>query len=195
MSNQETSTLQAAVDKVSGAAQSIYGSITGSTADQVSIRVGPIRYIPYTDNLQAQGDRKQDKAAAENDLSHAGASVGGYSVSASGVAKNDEDRSDGRWNQPIGAAKETVGGLVGAEGLRQEGIQQNQDGKAQEAKGQLTDLGKGVGDRISGAVGGAVAGLTGDREEQARRQAQHDEGKTRQRGVEAELEQQAPKEQ
>jgi hypothetical protein len=47
--------------------------------------------------------------------------------------------------------------------------------------------------RVSGAVGGAVAGLTGDTAEQERRRLQHDQGKTLQRGVEAELEKQTPK--
>lgn len=37
----------------------------------------------------------------------------------------------------------------------------NEEGKAQEAAGQLNDLGKGIQDRVSGTVGGAVAGLTG----------------------------------
>ncbi|KAF2157342.1 hypothetical protein K461DRAFT_273499 [Myriangium duriaei CBS 260.36] len=170
MSNSEPSTLQAISDKVTGGVQSLVGSLTGSTTDQ------------------ARGDNKQAKADAENDASHVGGNIGGYSVSASGVAKNDSDRSDGQWNQTIGAGKETIGGLLGAEGLRQEGIKQNQDGKAQEAQGQVGDLGKGISDRVGGTVGGAVAGLTGNRVEQERRQQQHDQGKTLQRGVEAELE-------
>lgn len=40
-----------------------------------------------------------------------------------------------------------LGNLVGAEGLKREGIQQNNEGKAQEAQGQLSDLGSGVADR------------------------------------------------
>jgi uncharacterized protein YjbJ (UPF0337 family) len=40
-----------------------------------------------------------------------------------------------------------LGNLVGADGLKQEGIQQNREGKAQEAQGQLSDLGGGVADR------------------------------------------------
>lgn len=78
----------------------------------------------------------------------------------SGAAKDNADRSAGSWNQTVGSAKEAVGGLVGAEGLKQEGIRQNEEGKAQEAHGQVKDLGKGLGDRVGGAVGGAVAGLT-----------------------------------
>jgi hypothetical protein len=74
--------------------------------------------------------------------------------------------------------------------LKQEGAKQNAAGKEQEARGQLSDLGSGVADRVSGAVGGAVAGLTGDRAEQERRNLQHDTGKTLQRGAEAEIQKQ-----
>lgn len=38
----------------------------------------------------------------------------------------------------------------------------NEEGKAQEAAGQLNDLGSGIKDRVSGTVGGAVAGMTGE---------------------------------
>ena len=47
-------------------------------------------------------------------------------------------------------------------------------------------------DRVGGTVGGALASLTGDRGEEERRRLQHDEGKTRQRGVEADLQKQDP---
>lgn len=96
-SKDNTSTLQAAVDSVTGAAQSIIGSITGSTADQ------------------AQGDAKQDKAQAEHDASHAAVKVPGATISTSGVAKDNSDRSAGSWNQTVGSAKEAMGGLVGSE--------------------------------------------------------------------------------
>ena len=56
----------------------------------------------------------------------------------------------------------------------------------------MSDLGQGVKDRVGGAVGGIVASLTGDRSEEERRRLQHDEGKTRQRGVEADLQKQDP---
>ena len=73
----------------------------------------------------------------------------------------------------------------------QEGIQQNADGKGQEAAGQLSDLGQGISDRAKGAIGAAVAGVTGDQAEQEKRQQQHDIGKSLQRGVEADLAKQA----
>ena len=85
-----------------------------------------------------------------------------------------------------------MGNLVGSEQLKREGIQQNREGQGQEAKGQLSDLGQGIQNRVGGALGGAAAGLTGDSAEQQRRQLQHDEGKTRQRGVEADLQKQNP---
>ncbi|KAF2023738.1 hypothetical protein EK21DRAFT_80165 [Setomelanomma holmii] len=171
----QTSTLQGYVDQATGAVQSALGSLTGSSTDKV------------------QGENKKDVAAAEKDLSHATAKAGPYSVSSSGgVAKDDADRTAGSWNQNVGAAKEALGGFVGAEGLKQEGIQQNQEGKAQEAQGQISDLGKGVQDRVGGTIGGAVAGLTGNQSQKVEAQKQHDEGKARQRGVEADLQKQAP---
>lgn len=106
-------------------------------------------------------------------------------------AKDNPDRTQGSWDQTVGSGKEALGGLIGSDGLKQQGRDQNQAGQEQEAKGQLNDLGKGVGDRVTGAVGGAVAGLTGDREGQAKFADQHDEGKSRQRGVEMDLNSQA----
>jgi hypothetical protein len=76
--------------------------------------------------------------------------------------------------------------------LKQQGREQNASGKAQEAKGQLNDLGSGVADRVTGAVGGAVAGITGDRDAQLKAQQQHDAGKTQQRGVELDMQKQNP---
>ena len=55
----------------------------------------------------------------------------------------------------------------------------------------MSDLGQGISDRVQGALGGAAAALTGDREGQAKYADMHDEGKTRQRGVEMDLDKQA----
>ncbi|KAL9078138.1 MAG: hypothetical protein Q9157_002932 [Trypethelium eluteriae] len=174
MGDKNTSTLQSYVDSATSAVQSAVGSITGNTADK------------------EKAEQTKSKAEAENDLSHATAKAGPVNFSSSGaVTTDDPNRTQGSWNQTIGSGKETLGNLVGAEGLKQQGIEQNRAGKEQEARGQLSDLGSGVTDRAKGTIGGAVAGLTGDREEQERRQAQHDTGKTQQRGVEADLQKQA----
>ena len=90
----------------------------------------------------------------------------------------------------MGSGKETLGGLIGHEGLKKAGQDQNAEGKAQEAQGQLSDLGKGVSDRVQGTVGGMVAGATGDREAQARAEKMHDKGKTLQRGAESDIQKQ-----
>jgi hypothetical protein len=74
--------------------------------------------------------------------------------------------------------------------LKRTGQQQNLDGKGQEAQGQLNDYTSGIGNRVSGAVGGAVAGITGDREAQLKAQEQHDIGKTQQRGAEYDIQKQ-----
>jgi len=84
-----------------------------------------------------------------------------------------------------------LGSAFGAEGLKQEGIRQNQEGKAQEAKGQMSDLGSGVSDRVQGTVGGAVASLTGDAQGQEHYKQMHDAGKTTQRGAEYDIQKQA----
>ena len=81
--------------------------------------------------------------------------------------------------------------MVGADGLKAEGIRQNREGKGQEAQGQLSDLGKGMGDRVQGALGSGVAGLTGDRVGQEKYQNMHDDGKTAQRSAEADIQRQA----
>ena len=141
---------------------------------------------------QVKGDARQDKASVESDLSHSVGKVGPFAASASGgIAKDNPNRTEGSWNQTVGSAKESLGNLVGADGLKREGIQQNAEGKGQEAQGQLSDLGKGVGDRVTGTLGSTVAGLTGDKSEQARFQQQHDDGKTAQRSVEHDLQKQA----
>ena len=138
--------------------------------------------------MQTAGADKRDEAAVKDDLSHATAKVGPYSATpGGGVAKDHPDRSDGSWNQTIGSGKETIGNLVGAEGLKQQGIDQNREGKAQEAHGQLSDLGQGAKERATGALGGAFSGVTGDREGQQKYADMHDTGKTRQRGAEADV--------
>ena len=81
---------------------------------------------------------------------------------------------------------------MGADGLRQQGIEQNRQGKEQEAKGQLSDLGQGIGDRVAGTVGGAVAGLSGNKDAQKKFQDQHDDGKTAQRSVESDIQRSNP---
>jgi uncharacterized protein YjbJ (UPF0337 family) len=186
----QTSTPQSYLDKATGAVQSAIGSLTGNTADKVS-SLSISHQDRHTNPHQAEGENRKTAASAEHDLSHSAAKAGPFSVTpGGGVAKDNSDRTEGSWNQNIGAAKEAIGGLTGAEGLKQQGIQQNKQGKEQEAAGQVNDLGKGIGDRLGGAVGGAVAGLTGNAAQKAEAQKQHDEGKARQRGVEADLQKQ-----
>jgi len=171
--NNQPSTIGSYVDSAIAAGQDLLGKVTGSTADQ------------------SQAADRKDHAAAEHDASQAAAKAGPFTLGSSGaVAQDSHDRTAGSWNQTVGAAKEAVGGLVGHEGLKQSGAQQNKEGKAQEAQGQLSDLGSGMADRVTGTVGSAVAGLTGNADEQAKRQQQHDQGKTLQRGVEHDLQKQ-----
>ena len=90
---------------------------------------------------QAQGENRKLEASAEKELSHTTAKAGPFTTTASGgISKDDPNRAAGSWNQNVGALKESIGGFVGAEGLKQEGIQQNADGKGQEAEGQVKAL-------------------------------------------------------
>ncbi|ROT37743.1 hypothetical protein SODALDRAFT_334872 [Sodiomyces alkalinus F11] len=169
-----TSTLQSYIDSATGAAQNLVGSLTGNTGDQ------------------NKGEIKKEQAQAEYDASHATAKLPGFAASSSGaVTKDDPDRSSGGWNQTMGAAKETVGGLVGSAELKEQGRQQNREGQQQEARGQINDLTSGMGNRIQGAVGGAVASLTGDESGQQHYENLHDVGKTQQRGAEHDIQKQA----
>ena len=94
----QPSTLKSYIDTATGMVQDAVGSLTGNTSDQ------------------AKGDLRQEKAKAEHDASHATAKLPGATISGSGAAVADnEDRTKGSWNQTVGAAKETVGGLIGNE--------------------------------------------------------------------------------
>ncbi|KAK4122493.1 hypothetical protein N657DRAFT_647201 [Parathielavia appendiculata] len=167
------STLKSYVDSVTGAVQNAVGNLTDSRRDEV------------------EGKTKQDKAQAEHDASHAAVKLPGATVSAQGVAKDHPDRTTGSWNQTVGSTKEALGNIVGNENLKHSGRQQNRTGQEQEARGQLNDFASGAGDRVTGAVGSAVAGLTGDRAKQAEYQDRHDTGKTQQRGAEHDIQKQA----
>lgn len=172
--NDNTSTLQSYIDGAAGAVKSGIASLTGSQGDH------------------ADAEQTKAKAQAEHDVSHAAARVGPFAISSSGaVAEDNPDRTQGQWDQTMGSIKEATGNLIGNESLKQQGRDQNLQGQGQEAKGQLSDLGQGISDRVTGALGGAYAGLTGDREAQAKFADKHDEGKTRQRGVELDVQKQA----
>lgn len=104
-----------------------------------------------------------------------------------GVSADDPSRAQGSYNQTIGAAKESLGGLLGADGLKREGQQQNAEGKGQEAEGQLKDYGGGIGNRVKGGAEGAYKGLVGDREGEEQARIRHDDGKAQQRSAEHDI--------
>lgn len=111
--------------------------------------------------------------------------------SSGGISSDDPRRTEGSYNQTMGSAKETIGGLLGVEGMKKEGQQQNAEGKGMEAEGQLADFGGGMKDRAQGALGGIGAGITGDREKQQKYQMQHDDGKTQLRSAQHDIQKQA----
>lgn len=170
-----SSTIKSYVDSAVGVAQNVIGSVTGNTQDQ------------------NKGEATKQQSQNEYDASHATTKLGPISAdpNTGAVAKDHEQRSTGSWNQTVGAAKESFGNLIGNENLRQQGIRQNEEGKSQEAKGQLQDLGQGISDRAQGTLRSVGAAVIGDREEEAKWRDVHDEGKARQRGVEADLQKRA----
>ena len=91
----------------------------------------------------------------------------------------------------MGSMKETAGNLMGNDNLKQQGREQNLQGQGQEAKGQINDLGQGLGDRVGGTLGSAYASVTGNQSAKQAYEDQHDQGKSRQRGVELDLQKQA----
>ncbi|KAJ5884773.1 mismatched base pair and cruciform DNA recognition protein [Penicillium taxi] len=166
-----SSTIGSYVNAATGIAQRAVGAVTGDSSAQV------------------KGDINQEKAQAEHDASHTTAKLGPISAdpNTGAVAKDDSNRTTGSWDQTIGSAKESIGNLIGNDDLRRSGAEQNAAGKADEAKGQLKDLGSGISDRVTGAVGSVGAAIAGDRTEEENFRDQHDEGKVRQRGAEADI--------
>lgn len=51
----------------------------------------------------------------------------------------------------------------------------------------MRDYGQGVQDRVGGAVGGIVKGLTGDKEGERAERLRHDDGKTAQKSAERDI--------
>lgn len=96
--DQPPSTLQSYINSATGAVQSAVGSLTGNKS------------------LEAEGEVAKEQGETEHEQSQAALKVGSHTVSSSGgIAKDSKDRTDGSWNQTIGAAKEAVGGLIGNE--------------------------------------------------------------------------------
>jgi len=209
-SNDNTSTLGSYIDSAKGAAQSMLGSITGNQADKARLPSplpspfpSPLHPLPQqTPNntplthpslpTQTSGEATRTQAQHEKAGSDTIAKLGPIGISPSGgMSADDPKRSEGSWNQTIGSGKEMLGNAVGAEGLKREGIEQNRQGKGQEAEGQLSDLGSGVQDRVGGKVGAVVASVKGDREREEAERARHDGGKTLQRSAEGGIQRRA----
>lgn len=197
MSDGNSSTLGSYLNSATGAAQRAVGSLTGDSSTQVRSYLylllphphltSPIK--PRTKKYQNKGEAAQAQAAAQDENSHTTAKLGPVAAdpNTGATATDNSQRSTGSWDQTVGSAKESVGNLIGNESLRQAGVQQNAAGKEQEARGQLKDLGEGLQDRAQGTIGGIAAAVTGDREQEKKFQDMHDEGKTRQRGAEADI--------
>ncbi|KEZ45523.1 hypothetical protein SAPIO_CDS1851 [Scedosporium apiospermum] len=174
MSDNNPSTRTSYLNEAAAAIHSGVASVTGSSEDKT------------------KAEQAKKKSEDQRATSQSAAKIGPYSVGPEGgVAKDSPERTQGRYDQTVGSVNEATGRLIGNDRLVQSGRQRSRHGEEQEAKGQLSDLGRGVSERVQGAVGGVTAALTGDRAEQQRHADIHDEGKARQRGVETELDRKA----
>jgi len=168
--NSQPSTLKSYTDSGIAAVQSAVGSLTGNPVDQ------------------RQAEDRKAHAELERNASHVAAKAGPFNLSSSGaVAVDNKNRRDGKADQIIGSGKEFVGNTIGSDSLKREGRDQNAEGQGREAAGQLQDFTSGVANRVTGTIGAAMSGLTGNTQAQSDFADQHDKGKTSQRGVEAEV--------
>ncbi|KAH8424333.1 tryptophan 2,3- dioxygenase [Aspergillus melleus] len=175
MSSENPSTLKSYVDSATGLAQRAVGTVTGNSS------------------TKAEGEETKAQAAQEHEASHTTAKVGSVTAdpNTGATATDNPKRNNGTWDQTVGSAKESLGNLTGYEGLRREGVEQNSRGKAAEAEGQLKDWGEGMKDRAQGGLGKVAAAAKGDRTEEQKWEAMHDQGKVQQRGAEADMERRA----
>ncbi|GES61239.1 putative mismatched base pair and cruciform DNA recognition protein [Aspergillus terreus] len=173
--NPSNSTIKSYVDQATGMAQRAMGSITGDSSKM------------------ATGETTQSKADAEHEASHTASKLGPVTADphTGATATDNSQRTNGTWDQTVGSAKESLGNLVGNEGLRRAGEEQNARGKGAEAEGQLRDFGEGVRDRVQGGVGKVAAAAAGDRGEEEKWTRVHDEGKVRERGAEVDMQKKA----
>lgn len=190
MADNNSSTLKSYVDSATGLAQRAVGTVTGSSTTQVR-PFSPV-LVPKEPKLiteQAEGQTTQDQSKSEHAASHDTAKLGHVTADpqTGATAQDNPSRNTGSWDQTVGSAKESVGNFIGNENIRRQGVEQNAAGKEAEAKGQLKDLGEGVGDRAQGKLGGIGAAVVGDREEEEKWRQIHDEGKVRQRGAEEDI--------
>ncbi|KAL4895349.1 hypothetical protein BDV59DRAFT_153834 [Aspergillus ambiguus] len=169
------STIKSYVDQATGVAQRAVGSVTGNASKMT------------------EGEATQSQGRAEHEASHTTNKLGPITADphTGATAKDNEQRTTGTWDQTVGSAKESLGNMLGNEGLRRAGEEQNARGKGAEAEGQLRDLGEGVRDRVQGGVGKVVAAASGDRAEEEKWTKVHDEGKVRERGAEADIQKKA----
>ncbi|KAF8467347.1 hypothetical protein BDZ91DRAFT_723883 [Kalaharituber pfeilii] len=169
-SKDQPSTLKSYVDSATAAIQSAVGTVTGNPNDK------------------AQAERKKQAAAEEHTASHAGAKIGPVSFSNTGEATVDnQERREGQREETAGSVKKAIGNITGNTSLKNEGARQEEEGQSRKAAGQVKDLTSGTADRLAGAAGGGVAAMMGNPDAQSGFQKQHDQGKTKVRGVETDV--------
>lgn len=140
----QPSTVKSYIDSADAAVMNAISSVTGNGVDKRA------------------AEEKRADAHAEHEASKLGAKAGPFNLSTAGVTVDNEDRTGGKKDQVVGSGKEFVGNVVGSRDLQAEGRRQNEEGQGREAAGQVKDYVGGAVDRVTGTIGTAVSGLTGN---------------------------------
>ncbi|KAL7007262.1 hypothetical protein EMMF5_003101 [Cystobasidiomycetes sp. EMM_F5] len=100
-------------------------------------------------------------------------------MSSTNNSSAEPSKANASYNQTVGSAKQTVGSLVDTTlgtDLQQQGQTQYNEGVAEQKAAEAEGYIKGTADRVEGKINNVVGAVTGDRQQQAEGQTQHDKG-------------------